>query len=44
MSKNPNKKYKWVSWETSTHYLISQWRGHGNKFKHKWVKKKFIPN
>lgn len=31
--------YEWVSWETSTHYCISQWDGPGTTIKNKWVKK-----
>lgn len=34
-----DKQYEWISWETSTHYCISEWEGIGTKIKNKWVKK-----
>ena len=34
---NLDKTYKWISWETSTHYCISEWNG--GIIKNKWIKK-----
>lgn len=34
-----NEKYKWISWETSTHYLITKWDGPGTILNCEWVKK-----
>ena len=34
-----DKKHQWISWETSTHYCISEWEGFGTKIKNKWVKR-----
>jgi hypothetical protein len=39
MINNLDKTYEWISWETSTHYCVSQWGGFGTKIKIKWVKK-----
>jgi hypothetical protein len=33
-----DKTYEWISWETSTHYCISQWDG-VSAIKNKWIKK-----
>ena len=30
--------HEWISWETSTHYCISQWDGINNTIKNKWIK------
>ena len=33
---NLDKTYEWISWETSTHYCISQWDG-VSAIKNKWI-------
>jgi hypothetical protein len=30
---------KWITWETSTHYLVTEWGGPGAIIKNTWVKK-----
>ena len=34
--------YNWVSWETSTRYLITKWNGPGTLVRCEWVKKENI--
>jgi hypothetical protein len=34
-----NKLYEWISWDTSTHYLVTSWNGSGTFIENKWVKK-----
>ena len=36
---NLDKTYEWISWETSTHYCISQWNVSVSTIKNKWIKK-----
>jgi len=31
--------HEWISWETSTHYLITKWNGCGTTIKNEWIRK-----
>ena len=31
--------HEWISWETSTHYLMTRWNGPGTIVRCEWVKK-----